>query len=336
MNGKTVQGSNKYCFFLIIVLNPILDKRSGLVIFPIFTSKSIFISQMDLSKLKKRPSHPFETIAVAVSFSPRCLLVLEEAKHLSDILSATLILIHIGEKTSEKEQHLDDLMDQVGMDDSHYRVIWMEGEPVETILKLCKLNMVDLLVLGALEKENVLKFYLGSIARNISRKAKCSVLLLTNPLEQPRRYKKIVVNGVENPKTIHTIGTAFYFAKHLKAKDVTIVTEMNVPGLAMAIADDSTAPEAKEIKKNLNEEMEDSIHSIIEKCDTSGINVSLKSIKGKPGYAISKYAKDRKADLLVINSPDTHLNLLDRIFTHDIEYILAHLPCNLLIVHSRV
>ncbi len=291
---------------------------------------------MDLSKLKKRPSHPFETIAVAVSFSPRCLPVLAEAKRLSDVLNAALILIHVGEKNSDKEQHLDELMSQIGMDDSHYRVIWIEGEPVDTILKLCKLNMVDLLVLGALEKENVLKFYLGSIARNISRKAKCSVLLLTNPLEQPRKYKKIVVNGVENPKTIHTISTAFYLAKNLLVKDVTIVNEINVPGLAMAIADDSTAPEAKEIKKNLNEEMEGNIHSIIAKCDTKDINVAIKSIKGKPGYAISKYAKDRKADLLVINSPDTHLNLLDRIFTHDIEYILANLPCNLLIVHSRV
>jgi nucleotide-binding universal stress UspA family protein len=291
---------------------------------------------MDLSKLKNRPAYPFETIAVAVSFSPRCLPVLTEAKRLADVLKAALILIHIGEKTSEKEQQLDELMNQIGIDDSHYRVIWMEGDTVETILKLCKLNMVDLLVLGALEKENVLKFYLGSIARSVSRRAKCSVLLLTNPTDQPRKYKKFVVNGVENPKTIHTISAAFYFAKNLKVKDVTIVNEMNVPGLAMAIADDSTAPEAKEMKKNINENMEKIIDSIIEKCDTEDIKVSSKSIKGKPGYAISKYAKDRKADLLIISSPDTHLNLLDRIFTHDIEYILAHLPCNLLIVHSRV
>src|ERR1035437_9429907 len=264
---------------------------------------------MDLSKLKNRPAYPFETIAVAVSFSPRCLPVLAEAKRLSDVLNAALILIHIGEKTSEKEQQFDELMSQLGMDDSHYRVIWMEGDPVDTILKLCKLNMVDLLVLGALEKENVLKFYLGSIARSISRKAKCSVLLLTNPTDQPRKYKKFVVNGAENPKTVHTISTAFYLAKHLKIKDVIIANEMQVPGFTMAISDDSTAPEAKEMKKNLNEKMEETIQSTIEKCDTEGINVTSKSIKGKPGYAIRKYAKDKRADMLVINSPDTHLNL---------------------------
>ncbi len=291
---------------------------------------------MDLSKLKKRPSYPFETIAVAISFSPRCQLVLAEAKRLSDVLGAALLLIHIGDKTAEKEQELDEMMSTIGVDPNHSRVIWMEGDPVDTILKLCKLNIVDLLVLGALEKENILKFYLGSIARNISRKAKCSVLLLTNPTDEPQKFKKIVVNGVENPKTIHTINTALYLAKNIKVKDVTIVNEVDVPGLAMAIADDSTAPQTKEIKKNFADESEETLQMILEKCDAGDVKVIDKVIKGKPGYAISKFSKDKKADLLVINSPDTHLNVFDRIFTHDIEYILADLPCNLLIVHSRL
>ncbi|MGZ4118682.1 MAG: universal stress protein [Bacteroidia bacterium] len=287
---------------------------------------------MDLSKLKKRPSYPFETIAVAISFSPRCQYVLVEAKRLADILGSALLLIHIGDKTSEKERELDEMMAAVGINANHSRVIWMDGEPVDTILKLCKLNIVDLLVLGALEKENILKFYLGSIARNISRKAKCSVLLLTNPTDQLQKFKKFVVNGVENPKTIHTINTALYLAKNLKVKDVTIVNELQVPGIPM----DSTAPEAKELKKNITEEVVENLQSVIEKCDVGDIKVTDKIIKGKPGYAISKFSRDKKADLLVINSPDTHLNLLDRIFAHDIEYILADLPCNVLIVHSRV
>ncbi len=291
---------------------------------------------MDLSKLKKRPSYPFETIAVAISFSPRCKPILAEAKRMSDSLGAALLLIHIGEKSSKKEKELDDMMSALKINANKSRVIWMEGDPVDTILKLCKLNIVDLLILGALEKENILKFYLGSIARSISRKAKCSVLLLTKPTETLQKYKKIIVNGVENPKTVHTINTAIYLAKNLKVKDVTIVNEVHVPGLTMAIADDSTAPEAKELKRSITEDFSETLNSIIEKCDNGDVKITDKIIKGKPGYAISKYAKDKKADLLVINSPDTQLNVFDRIFAHDIEYILASLPCNLLIVHSRV
>jgi nucleotide-binding universal stress UspA family protein len=293
-------------------------------------------SKMDLSKLKRRPSYPFETVAVAISFSPSCMPILQEAKRIADICGAALILLHIGDKSAEKDRQLDEMMAKAGINPNQSRVIWMEGEPVDTILRLCKLNIVDLLVLGALEKENLFKFYIGSIARNISRKAKCSVLLLTNPGSQLQKFKKIIVNGAENPKTIHTINTALYLAKRLTVKEVTIVNEVDMPGLAMVIADDSTAPEAKEIKKNINEDSQENLHSLIDQCDAGDIRITQKIIKGKPGYAISKYASDKNADLLVINSPDTNLNLFDRIFTHDIEFILADLPCNVLIVHSRV
>jgi nucleotide-binding universal stress UspA family protein len=291
---------------------------------------------MDLSKLKKRPSYPFETIAVAVSFSPRCEYVLKEAKRLADTFGAALLLLHVGEKTSEKERELDQLMVSADIKESKSRVIWMEGEPVETILRLCKLNIVDLLILGALEKENLLKFYIGSIARNISRRAKCSVLLLTDPDSKPDKIKKIIVNGVENPKTIHTINTALYVARHLDVKEMTIVNESETHGLAMAIAEDTTAPEGKEIKKIISEEEEEKLQTVLQRCNAGDIKLACRTVKGKPGYAISKYARDKKAGLLVINSPDTQLNLLDRIFAHDIEYILADLPCNVLIVHSRV
>lgn len=291
---------------------------------------------MDLHKLKKRPSYPFETIAVAVSFSPRCLPVMAEAKRLSDLLGASLVLIHIGAKTADKEKKLDELMNQTGIDDSKSRVIWMEGDPVETILKLCKLNIVDLLILGALVKENMLKFYIGSIARSISRKAKCSVLLLANPTEEPCHYKKFVINGIDNPKTPHTINTAFYLAKHLGVKDINVVNETEIIGIGpVASSDVNGEPETKRQKK-VTETQENSIHAIIEKQRSSDLNIVTKNIKGKPGYAISKYAKDKKADLLIINSPDIHLRFVDRVFTHDIEYILADLPCNLLIIHSRV
>ena len=57
---------------------------------------------------------------------------------------------------------------------------------------------------------------------------------------------------------------------------------------------------------------------------------------GRPGFVIREYAEKCRADLLVINSPDGRYRLMDRIFTHDLEYILEHLPCNMLIVHSRL
>jgi len=135
---------------------------------------------------------------------------------------------------------------------------------------------------------------------------------------------------------MHTINTAFYFAKHTGIKEVTLVHEVHAPALAMAMADSSSAPEVTKLKKEYTEEETNKLHSMISKCDIGNLKINEKIIKGRPGYAIRQYSETKKADLLVINSPDTHLTFLDRIFTHDIEYILADLPCNLLIVHSRV
>ena len=293
--------------------------------------------QFDITKLKKRPPFPFETIAVAIAFSPRLEAVLAEAKRIAFVFDSTLLLIHVGTKSQSKEDKLEKLMTKLGIDLKHVRIIWMdEGKAADSILKLCKLNIVDLLIIGALQKENLLNFYLGSLARTVSRKAKCSVLLLTKPNIDASLPKKIIVNGVENSKTIYTIKTAIYFAESYNVKEITVVKETHTTPLAMSVADDSTAPEAKELKKSISAEEEEKFQSIINKCKTDNIDITEKIIKGKPGYAISKYARDKKADLLVINSPDTQLNVFDRIFTHDIEYILADLPCNVLIVHSRI
>ena len=293
--------------------------------------------EFDLNKLKKRPSFPFETIAVGLSFSPRMENVLAEAKKIADACGSKLVLIHVGIRTKDKEKIFDDILFKNNIEEKKIKIIWAEGDVVDTLLKLCKLNIVDLLILGALEKENILKFYLGSVARTISRKAKCSVLLLTHTSKGENVKKKVIVNaGIDHPKTIHSINTAFYFAKRIGVKEVTLVHEVHSHALSMAMAESSSAPEVTKMKKDFTEEESSKLHSLIAKCDIGDLKVSEKVIKGKPGYAIRQYAETKKADLLVINSPDTHLTFLDRIFTHDIEFILADVPCNLLIVHSRV
>lgn len=291
---------------------------------------------METNKLKKRPPFPFETIAVAVAFSPRLEGLLTEAASMAELYKSKLILIHVGEKDEKKNELLDTLLNQTGMKKLHPQIIWKHGDPTDTILSECKENKVDLLVLGALEKENLYKYYVGSIARNISRKAKCSVLLLTNPLTKPKKLKKIAINAIDNPKCEHTIATSIYLAKAQKIKEITVIQEVDIPTFALSMQETSTNTEAQKIKKELTEEEHQKLMCILDKFKEADIEINLKTVKGKPGYAVANYAKSKGYDLLVINSPDSPLGFFDRIFTHDTEYILADLPCNLLIVHSRV
>ena len=67
---------------------------------------------------------------------------------------------------------------------------------------------------------------------------------------------------------------------------------------------------------------------------TKNIKLKTQSIFGKRGYSIGHYAEVVRADLLVMNAP-LKTGLLDRIFPHDIEYILSDLPTDLLIIRNR-
>jgi nucleotide-binding universal stress UspA family protein len=291
---------------------------------------------MDHRKLKGRPPYPFETIGVAVAFSPRLEMVLGEARRLAATFGARLVLIHVGERTEAKEALLRQTMAKAGLDDPEIPVVWREGDPVSRLLETCKDNTVDLLILGARRRENMLRYYLGSVARGLSRAAKCSLLLLTEPKESGSSFTKIVVSGVVNPKTIFTMNTAVYLARELGGQEMTVVTESDQPGLAMAVAEDSRAGEAMHFKDQATSAEAAQIHAMVGLGAPGEIRISEKVVHGRSGYAIRQYAEHHRADLLVLNSPDNRYGLIDRIFTHGMEYILEDLPCNMLIVHSRV
>ncbi|MGB0892090.1 MAG: universal stress protein, partial [Flavobacteriaceae bacterium] len=73
------------------------------------------------------------------------------------------------------------------------------------------------------------------------------------------------------------------------------------------------------------------VKNILEEIDFSDIKVKTQSIFGRRGYSIGHYAKVKRADLLIMNAP-TKTSVLDRIFPHDLEYILSELPTDVLIV----
>lgn len=290
---------------------------------------------MDNPSLKGRPPYPFKTIGVAVAFSPRLKEVLGEAIIIAAACDARLLLFHAGRKTPHHETTLRECCQRLGLSSQATRIIWQDGNPVPTLLNLCKVNGVDLLILGALRRENLFRYYLGSVARGLSRAAKCSLLLLTEPKANGTSFSKFVICGDKNPKTIHTMNAAVYFGQNVGAQEITVVTELDQPGLAMAMADHSTAGQALQTKSQMNSEAISTAHDMICLCAPGKITIKEKTIPGQPGHAIRQYAESSHADLLVINSPDTRYGLIDRIFPHDLEHILEDLPCSMLIVHSR-
>ncbi|MEL0109495.1 MAG: universal stress protein, partial [Cryomorphaceae bacterium] len=87
--------------------------------------------------------------------------------------------------------------------------------------------------------------------------------------------------------------------------------------------------------RQLEKQEHNRIEEVLDLC-TGGctMDITEQHVFGKKGYTIAHYAKAKRADLLVVNSPDTKLGFLDRIFKHDLEYILSDLPTDVLIVHT--
>jgi len=287
-------------------------------------------------QLKNRLPYPFETIAVAVTFSPRYKTVIREASRLARLHRSKLILIHVGDMSSKESSLLEHCVEACHIKQQHYKIVEAQGDIVSTLLNVCKENVVDLLVLGAIKRESVLQHYVGTIARKISRKAKCSILLLPDPKEIPVTFDKIVVSAVDSAKTPLTITTAVYIANIEDASELYMVNEEYIPMFESAYADCSTDEETESKKTDYIQECKKKVNDIVEEIPgSSSVNIKQRVIFGKPGHSIQVFAKSKKPDLLIVNSPKKRLGILDRLFPHNLEYLLEDLPCNLLIVHSR-
>jgi len=274
----------------------------------------------------------FKKILIGIAFSPNLKANLFEAIRISNMFGAELVGVHVGKKTNDKKEKLQLLLDEAPDLLTPIQTIWQKGKPVNVILDTCHSEEIDLLILGALQKENLYKYYVGSIARELTRNAPCSVLLLIKPSVVRVPCKHIVVNGLKDVKTKETIKTAFRISKQLACKRITIVEEISQAELDIKVVSDDISLRKATIEKNRIKKREDlRVEKILNEIDCKNTTLKIQSIFGRRGYSIGHYAKIKRADLLIMNAP-LKTTFLDRIFQHDIEYILSELPTDLLIV----
>ena len=275
----------------------------------------------------------FNTVGTGVTFSPNLKANICQSARLALLFEASLVLIHVGEKSLKKSATFDAYLAPFLKQGLKASVVFKPGEPVESILESVKENEVDLLILGALKRENFLKYYIGSIARKITRKASCSVMLLINPSTESLPCKHVVVTGLEDQKTPLTISAAFFVAQALSSEKITIVEEVSNTEVGN-VQDDKSLRKSTLLKEKISRREDSRIQKILEDIPQKHKEnklVATQPIFGKRGYSIGHYAQVVRADLLVMNAPKAS-GFMDRLFPHDIEHILTELPTDILIV----
>lgn len=277
----------------------------------------------------------FGTILTGIAFSPNLKANVFETLRLGSLVKAKVVLVHVGNKTVEKEQKIAEYCNAFPEFKDQISIVWKSGDPVDIIIGACNEYKADLLILGAAKREKLMKYYLGSIARKIAKKAPCSLLLFIKPSIERVPCRHIVVNGLEHPKTNNTIEASFEFANAIGSNKITIVEEISQSEVTIQVEDDKSLEKSNLLKEQLLERETSRITTILNTIDASlkeNITIKSQGIFGKRGYSIGHYAKVQRADLLVMNKPEKS-SFLDKIFPQDIDYILSELPTDVLIIH---
>jgi len=276
----------------------------------------------------------YNTIVVGVAFSPNLRANIFEALRMSVLFDAMLVMVHVGEKTKKKETALQKIIADFPESAPEYSVLWKVGHPAEVLLHACDEEKADLLILGALQREGLLKYYIGSVARKLTRKCSCDVLLLIKPSVERKPCSYAVVNGLEHEKTEKAIARAFYVLHFLGATRLTIVEEISEDDVDIKVDDDRGLRKSTIVKERIKLRENTRVKKILRQVPDplkEDITHDVQPIFGRRGYSIGHFARVKRADLLIMNAPQKH-SLWDRIFPHDLEYILSDLPTDVLIV----
>lgn len=273
----------------------------------------------------------YSKVALAIAFSPRMEALIAEARRLIGLFQGELVLIHVGVKTPELEAALDKILERHCSDLKRIKTIWKEGKPAKTILQTCEEEQVNLLVLGALKKEGLFTYYLGSVARKVIRKSPCSVLTLIDPKIETTRFSKVVINGTQLEITPRVIEKGLKFCQVEEASQIHILNEIKLYGLQMATAGEGSEDEVSTTRRKLVQEEIKYVQEILDGLDQTGLRINIKVTAGKWAVELVRYCESIEADLLIMGDSDGS-TFFDRLFPHDLEEILTEIPCNLLIV----
>jgi nucleotide-binding universal stress UspA family protein len=268
---------------------------------------------------------PYRTVAVASTFSPRFVQVLAEAKRIRDRLCQQLHLIYVGQRDERTIGKFAAAFEELGLPaDSpiHYH----EGDPAVAILDAAGAHEIDLIVAGALEKEAVLRQFLGDVARRLVREASCSVMLFTKPEQIPRPLCRIVLLAEYSDHGRAALHKALRLAELEECEKLIVVRLYTTFDEARAKAREKPPEVGREGPRTLEEE-EVALEEFIDSAGPTDVPIEARCIRGNTGYAVLDFVQSVEAMMLVVSdNPD-----VPGLPTH-IEWVTDVIPCNLWVI----
>lgn len=271
---------------------------------------------------------PYQTIAVASAFSPRFLQVLAEAGRMRERFGATLHAVYAGERTPETDAQFGAAFAQLAMPVAP-SVIHAAGEPASVILGAVRTHGIDLLIAGALEKEVVLRPFLGNIARRLVREADCSVMLFTKPSECPQPLRRIVFVTDYSATAQRAFQQTLYLAERENCERLHVIRSYTTFDAARAtLAETGVASPAQPAARTIEQE-EAAIEEFIDAAGPTPVPMEARCVRGNTGFAVSDFVQNVEADLLVLPAERAAAGSA---VSRQMDWATEVIPCNLWVI----
>lgn len=271
----------------------------------------------------------YQKVAVASTFSPRFEQVLAEAKRVRERLGSELHLIYVGEKDDGTTGRFGAALAEIGLP-SDSPIHYHQGSPADAILEAVAANGIELLVAGALEKEVVLRPFLGNVARRLVREATCSVMLFTKPEREPKPLCRIVFFVPEySEHAQRALQRTMQLAEKEQCENLYVIRIYTTFDAARAtlranLEDASDQPAARSL-----EEEEEALEDFIEAAGHSDLAIEARCIRGNTGFAASDFVQTVESNLLVVPVEATPNS--DGL-PAQIAWVTDVIPCNLWVI----
>jgi nucleotide-binding universal stress UspA family protein len=273
---------------------------------------------------------PYRSIAVATTFSPRFLRVISEAKRVRDRFDSRLSLIYVGERDAETARKFSDALTQLELP-ADSPVHYQQGDdPAEAILEAARANDVDLIIAGALEKEVILRPFLGDVARRLVRDAACSVMLFTKPKHPPNALRHIVLIADFSEHGQRALHRTLHLASRESSEKLFVIRVYTTFDAARAALhanpeDGDEHPPARSLA-----EEEEALEKFILAAGHTDVPIEARCVRGNTGYAASDFVQAVEADLLAVALPPGQRQATA--LPAHIAWVTDVIPCNLWVI----
>jgi nucleotide-binding universal stress UspA family protein len=258
---------------------------------------------------------------------PRARHIARAAAAMARRFHAQLVLLHVGPDDPALRVALEGELAAAGVSGDSCRLLIESGDVDHTMLSVADRLQADLIVAGTLERESLLAYYLGSSARNLVRKASCSVLLVAGAHADVATCGTIAVETDLDPASDGMVRLAMHLAAQDAGGALHVLHEYQAAGLRLGFHDDLDERGEELALRAVQSEEENRLLLYLERFDPAGLRLERACLRGKRVAESVAYARSNSIGLLILAAPQRRLGLVEKLFRSETDAALEALPC---------